>query len=138
MMKKLYLGIVILLSVVLFACGRTQTNNKEGLPYIIDFEQCISNARNIKISELADTIELIELKTPEELPVSMIWNFIPVEDFWFLHTSEGIFKFTNKGEYITTIGKHGQGPGEYPVVFDISVDKYRKEFIINSYQRMLF
>ena len=123
----------------LIGCNEKPSSLQDtSLPYIIDFEQCISSARNIKISELADTIELIELKTPEELPVSMIWNFIPVEDFWFLHTSEGIFKFTNKGEYITTIGKHGQGPGEYPVVFDISVDKYHKEFVINSYRRLLF
>ena len=124
MMKKLYSGIVILSSFVMFACGEKQTNSKKGLPYIIDFEQCISEARNIKISDIADTIELIELKSPEEIPISMIWQFIPFEDYWFLYTREGVFKFTNKGEYVTTIGKHGQGPGDYTGVFNIAIDKF--------------
>ena len=137
-MKKLYLGIVILSSFVLFACSEKQINNKEGLPYIIDFEQCITNARNINISNIADTIEPIELKTPEELPVSVIWKFMQVDDYWFIHAREGVFKFTNRGEFITQFGRKGQGPGEYPRVLEMSVDKHRKELVINTSGRLLY
>lgn len=138
-MKRFCLLCCILQGWFWTSCNNQSPDSREnGLPYIIDFEQCISNARNIKISDIADTIELVELKTPEELPVSMIWQFIPFGDYWFINAREGVFKFTNKGEYITTIGKPGQGPGEYPSVFDISVDKYHKEFIINAYHRVLY
>lgn len=138
-MKLLYKIFCILSSLYLIGCGEKSSSLQDtSLPYIIDFEQCISEARNIKISDIADTIELIELRSPEEIPISMIWQFIPFEDYWFLYTREGVFKFTNKGEYVTTIGKPGQGPGEYPSVFDISVDKYHKEFIINAYHRVLY
>ena len=137
-MKKLYSGIVILSSFVMFACGEKQTNSKKGLPYIIDFEECISEARNIKISDIADTIELIELKSPEELPISMVWNFIPAGEYWFIHASEGIYKFTNKGEYITKISGKGQGPSEYVNLCDIAVDTIRNEFLINDYAKLIF
>ena len=138
-MKRFCLLCCILQGWFWTSCNNQSPDYREnGLPYIIDFEQCISNARNIKISDIADTIELIELKTPEELTVSMIWQFIPFNNYWFLHTREGMFKFTNKGEFITTIGKHGQGPGEYSTKFDISINKHRKEFMINSYEKLLF
>ena len=138
-MKRFCLLCCILQGWFWTSCNNQSPDSREnGLPYIIDFEQCISTARNIKISDIADTIELVELKTPEELPVSAIWQFIPFGDYWFINAREGVFKFTNKGEYITTIGKPGQGPGEYPSVFDISVDKYHKEFIINAYHRVLY
>jgi len=135
---KLLILIVILHSSAVACSNQFSDLEKTELPYLIDFEQCISNTRNIKISDIADTIELIELKTPEELPISMIWQFIPVEDYWFLHTREGMFKFTNKGEFVTTISGFGQGPEEYTSKFDISVNRHRKEFIINSFEKILF
>ena len=71
-MKKVYLWVIILSCSFIVACVDKPKDTQDGLPFVIDFEQCITNARNINISDIADTIELIELKTPEELPVSVI------------------------------------------------------------------
>ena len=137
-MKKVYLWVIILSCSFIVACVDKPKDTQDGLPFIIDFEQCITNARNIKISDIADTIELIELKTPEELPVSVIWKFMQVDDYWFVHAREGVFKFTNKGEFITQFGRKGQGPSEYTRVLEMSVDKHRKELIINTSGRLLY
>jgi len=137
-MKKVYLWVIILSCSFIVACVDKPKDTQDGLPFIIDFEQCITNARNIKISDIADTIELVELKTPEELPVSMIWQFITVGDYWYIHASEGIYKFTNKGEYITKISGKGQGPSEYSTLCGIAVDTVHKEFVINDYTKLIF
>ena len=138
-MKRFCLLCCILQGWFWTSCNNQSPDSKEtGLPYIIDFEQCISNARNIKISDIADTIELVELKTPEELPVSAIWQFISVGNYWFINAREGIFKFTDRGEYITKIGNHGQGPGEYTHLFDIAIDEDRKEVLLNTYKQLLY
>ena len=81
-MKRFCLLCCILQGWFWTSCNNQSPDSREnGLPYIIDFEQCISEARNIKISDIADTIELIELRSPEEIPISMIWQFIPFEDY---------------------------------------------------------
>lgn len=137
-MRIIYYVIVVLSMFLLISCSGKQEKQQKELPYIIDFEQCISNARNVKISDIADSIELVELKTPEELPVSVIWKFMPVDNYWFIHAREGIFKFTDKGEFINQFGRRGQGPGEYTAVYEVSVNKHRKELLINTVGRLLY
>lgn len=132
------LPLIIVYCFIIIACNKTQNEIKEKLPYIIDFEQCISNARNIKISDIADTIELIELISPKEHPISMIWNLIPVGNYWFIHANEGVYKFTNKGEYITKISGIGQGPSEYDTLGGIAVDTVNQEFLIIDYTKLIF
>ena len=138
-MKRIYLFCCIIQSMLLINCSNKSSDLQDtSLPYLIDFEQCISNARNIKISDIADTIELIELKSPEEIPISMIWQFIPVGDYWYIHASEGVYKFTDKGEFVTTIGKKGQGPGEYLYLFNIAINQVKDEIAINDSRKMHF
>lgn len=138
-MKNIKLLIIIITSsFFIVACTGKKQETLNGFPYFIDFEDCISNVKNINISDIADTIELIELKSPEEFPISMIWNFIPIGNYWFLHTTEGVFKFTNTGEYVTQISGKGQGPNEYVSLCGIAVDTVHNEFLINDYAKFIF
>lgn len=131
----------LILFVVLFSnCnGREKADLLEkGLPYVVDMEQCMATERAMKISDIADTVEYIELKTPNDLFIVAVWNIIPVDDFWIIHSRDGIYKFTDRGEYVKTIGRRGQGPGEYSSVFDVAIDYTKKEIVINAYERLLF
>ena len=130
--------VVIISCLTVISCNKKNVEVQDGLPYLINFEQCISKAQNINISDLADTIDLIELKSPEELPISMVWDFISVRNHWFIHTSEGVYKFTNRGEYVATISNKGQGPSEYASLWGIAVDTVHNELIINDIRKLIF
>lgn len=138
--RKIVFSCIFAISILLWGCHSPHTDKpiKEGLPYTIDFEQCMHTERTVKISDIADTVEYIELKTPKDLPITRVWDIIPVDDFWIIHTRDGVYKFTNKGEYIQTIGRRGQGPGEYGTVFNIDVNLLRKEIIINLSGQLLY
>lgn len=98
------------LAVLFSSCNEQKGNSssEKGLPYIVDLEQCMETERAMKISDIADTVEYIELKTPKDLPITRVWDIIPVDDYWIIHTRDGVYKFTNKGEYIKTIGRRGK------------------------------
>lgn len=138
--RDIAFSFIFAISVLFCGCHSPHTAKpiKEGLPYIVDLEQCMETERAMKISDIADTVEYIELKTPKNLPITCVWDIIPVDDYWIIHTRDGVYKFTNKGEYLKTIGRRGQGPGEYETVFNIDVDPLKKEIVINLWAQLLY
>lgn len=121
------------------ACGDVrQESFADDVAYHLDFEECLGNERTLRLSEIADTIEYLELKTPEDLIVSFIQDIISVDDFLIIESREGVDKFTKDGTYITSFGRRGQGPGEYFTVFGIDVDRENKEVIISDQKKLLF
>lgn len=58
------------LAVLFSSCNERKGNAsaEKGLPYMVDFEQCMETERAMKISDIADTVEYIELKTPKDFP----------------------------------------------------------------------
>ena len=98
----------------------------------------MENERELNLSEIADTIEYLELKTPDDLIVSYIQDIISVEDFWVIRSREGVDKFTKDGVYVTSFGRRGQGPGDYNVVFGVDVDRNRREILISDHGKIIF
>lgn len=105
---------------------------------LLDFEAFMENERELNLSEIADTIEYLELKTPDDLIVSYIQDIISVEDFWVIRSREGVDKFTKDGVYVTSFGRRGQGPGDYNVVFGVDVDRNRREILISDHGKIIF
>lgn len=131
----------LILTIILFSSCNNRKEadlSKKGLPYIVDLEECMSTERAMKISDIADTVEYIELKTPEDIVISVAFDVIPIDDYWIIHSRDGVFKFTNKGEYLATFGRRGQGPSEYFGIFNVDVDHIKKEIVINAYEKLLF
>lgn len=118
-----------------FACKDSTTGNQLRT---IHFEQCIANEREMKISEIADTVAYIELKTPKEIVVARIFNIVPADNFWVIHTPDGIFKFTQEGEFIKQIGRQGQGPDEYLHILGVDINPERKEIVQADTQGILY
>ena len=104
----------------------------ESLPYIGDIEECLEKEHTVLLSELVDTIEYLELKTPEDLIITTIRDVKPVEDFLLVKARLILYKFTNDGQYVTTIGKWGQGPGEHTGIVDFDVDYEKREIIVSD------
>lgn len=127
----------IVLFVFIFSTCNSGPEDKNDF-YTIDFEQCLATERAMKLSEIADTIEYLELKTPEDIIITRIFDIIPVGDELIIHSRNGVFKFTKGGEFVKQIGRQGQGPGEYSMIFRIAVDFIKREIILADSGKVLF
>lgn len=128
-MKYILLISIISLSIILSSCNNSAKRERNKL-YTIDFEQCMATVQPMRMSEIADTVEYLELKTPKDVIITRIWEIIPMGDFMILHTRDGVFKFTKKGDFIKKIGHSGQGPGEYTLILGVDIDPLKKVIIM--------
>ena len=133
-MKHLKSQFVILVGVFVITLGflscTKQVKVDQDDMYVIPIESVLETEHPIKLSEIADTIEYLELKTPEGLIITGIYKIIPVEDFLLIEARMVLYKFTQEGDYVCTIGGQGQGPGEYTGVRDFDVDFGLRRIVI--------
>lgn len=93
-------------------------------------------------SEYIFSIKYIPLETKrecvlnEELQIVVTYQYIFVHDF----LADKVYRFdANSGKFLNTIGKKGQGPGEYKKLFGIYVDDTRKKcFLMDSYAGQMY
>ena len=121
---------VFAISLGFLSCTK-QANVDQGDMYVIPIQSVFETERSMKLSELVDTIEYLELKTPEGLIISTIRGVKQVEDFLLIQARMVLYKFTLNGDYVCTVGGKGQGPGEYTGVYDFDVN-YRSRRIVIS------
>ena len=139
MKQPLYSFVFFVMINLCLGCDSSEKKTAAGnsVP-LLDFEEFMGNERELNLSEIADTIEYLELKTPDDLIVSYIQDIISVEDFWVIRSREGVDKFTKDGVYVTSFGRRGQGPGDYNVVFGVDVDRNRREILISDHGKIIF
>lgn len=116
----------------------SNTAKDANAPYIINFEQSMETERAMKISEIADTVRYLELKTPKDIVITRIWDILPLDNALILYTRDGVFKFTKEGEYICQIGRTGQGPGEHTLVLGVDIDRSNKEIVVSDIGKLLY
>ncbi len=104
----------------------------------VDLEQCMSVEKAVVLSDIVDTLEYIELKTPADIIITRILDIVPYENFLVIHSRDGLFKFTEDGEFVKILAKKGQGPGEYNMIFGITVDPLKKELILADSEKTIY
>ena len=76
--------IIQLVAVLVFSLGiqscTKQASVDQGDMYVIPIQSVFETERSMKLSELVDTIEYLELKTPKGLIISTIRDVKQVED----------------------------------------------------------
>ena len=123
--------LIVFLFICTFSCSnssdKTTQNeiNKTNISTnIIDIN--LDQKANFKnISTLFDKVNLIVLEGTDESLISDISKLIVYEDMLFVNdtkVSNGIFVFSNKGQFIRKIGHIGNGPGEYSRSNDFTID----------------
>lgn len=132
--------IISFLTILSSGCNKQKDSDslEKGTPFTIDFEQCMATEQAMKISEIADTVEYLELKTPEDIVITRIFDIIPVDDFLIIRSRDGVFKFTRNGNFVKKIGRSGQGPGEYTWISSMDVDLIKKEIIMADSEQVLY
>jgi hypothetical protein len=126
-----YLAICFLLP------GCTPQANRNTEVYTIDFEQGFETKQQMLISEIADTVEYLELKTPEDIIITAIRKVITFENCLVVKARNRIYLFHRDGQFISSIGNIGQGPGEYITADDVCIDKKRREIVVSGIEQVL-
>ena len=126
--------IIQLVAVLVFSLGiqscTKQASVDQGDMYVIPIQSVFETEHPIKLSEITDTIEYLELKTPEDMIITTIHGIRPVEDFLLIKARQVLYKFTHMGDYVCTLGGKGQGPGEYTGVYDFDVDFRLRRIVV--------
>ena len=119
----------------------TGCSKREGLNteiYNIDFEQGFDTEQQMFISEIADSVEYIELKTPDGVVVTKIWDVKQFDDYLVIRAQNELFLFHKNGEFIRKVSALGQGSGEYSALCDVEFDLKKKELLILDVDKLLF
>lgn len=93
---------------------------------ILPLASCVNNGEYQleKLSDYAKSLHYIPLETNT---TSMIGRVKVEESFFgnnnfYLHSDDKLYKFSGTGKFLSQIGKHGGGPGEYVNIWDVDID----------------
>ena len=134
-----FLATLILLS----GCLTEKNQDAKNDYYTIDYEQCFEKEQQMLLSEIADSVEYLELKTPEGIIIRNITNIIPLyEDLIICAIDESnwksVFLFRRNGQFARRIGSVGFGFDEYMDARDVQIDKKNSEIIIVGFVKICF
>ena len=93
-----------------------------------------SNAKTIKLSEIASKVEYIFLETTNECLLDDIKKLIIDDSLLFISDSKQLLIFSNSGKFIVNVGEIGRGPGQYANILDFSIDVMKDRiFVLDRY-----
>lgn len=112
-------ALFILLAVLLLGCESAEKF------VILDIDNALGNKHLGKLSDYSTSISYIPLETTEESLINegainyldKIGNYIIIADM------KNCVLFDSSGKFVRTIGRQGTGPGEYPSIRRVVVDK---------------
>ena len=82
---------------------------------------------DIPLSTIAERIDKIELETTDESLISRVNQVLCNEEYIVIVEPKNIFLFSHKGNFISQIGRVGNGPGEFNYTGKVCIDwKNRK------------
>lgn len=117
-MKKLVVVITTLF--ILLSCNSLTEKVKPAIeklelvfPATIDVDRARSDNEIPLLSDFADDISYIKLKTPSNVFVQIINDVQISKENIFILENQRVMVFDREGNYIRTIGKIGRGPNEY-------------------------
>lgn len=85
-----------------------------------------ANDSNVNISSFVKNVKIIPLEFNKHCILGKIVKITITGDGIYIKDEQnkaGIFKFDNKGKFISIIGKQGKGPGEHIELTDFSLNK---------------
>jgi len=108
------------LSFLSFSCtGETKQGDLLEIP--VDIDQNVS----LPLSEITEELTVIELELTDESPINpdRIKRILLFKNYVIVTEHEKILVFNKDGKFIRTIGSKGQGPGEFIVIRNLTLDE---------------
>ncbi|WP_083639039.1 6-bladed beta-propeller [Algoriphagus marinus] len=127
MMKKIYL---LFLITVAFACGEptnVETHSNESADSVNETTELLVSKMLgdplIYMDDHFEFLDLIALKTPEEIIISEITKATLEDSEIFIHDKKlsSLHHFNLNGDYLKSFGAMGEGPGEFLDIGDFAV-----------------
>lgn len=100
-----------------------ETVTSDRLPYLIDLESGFDNFKKVNLSEIADSVEYITIETSPQCLIRYTRDIKLTSNYLFISDFEGLYKFSRKGKFICSVGRKGNGPGEYTNVRTFTIDE---------------
>ncbi|WP_163221379.1 6-bladed beta-propeller [Bacteroides sp. 214] len=140
-MKTTYCFIACLL---LFGCKQATNNlllyeeeNLQGDTFSRTISIDVLDENNVlKYSDVFDYVNFIKLETTDDAIIGRVDKIIALDDKYIILDSslaKKVFVFDSSGQYLNSLGKIGQGPGEFESPHDIAFNKYTNELLIWSH-----
>ena len=135
-MKNLHITPLLLLAIILLtniSCKEKVTKETDHF-FTIPFAEIIKSPREVKLSEFATDVEIIQLEKNHEVLIGVIFDLKLTEGYIFINPggNSPILQFSRDGKFIRHIGKKGRGPKEYDSVRAFSVDEKNERIYIQT------
>lgn len=107
---------------------------KSELFLTIPFEEIIKDQGEIKLSEFANGVELVQFENTPKALLGRVSDIQLTKDFIFIRHNGNklITQFSRDGKYIRHIGKLGRGPKEYALSRIFSLDEENELIYIHT------
>ena len=94
-------------------------------PITVPFEVGVGVEREIKLSDIADSVQYVPLETNDKCLIDFInsGKVVKTGKYWFVSSNTRLYQYTADGKFVRNIGSRGGGPGEFNYFQQIDVNE---------------
>lgn len=118
-MNKTSLFCLTALLVCLSACSHKELSDNQVL--IADLTHFDEARKETNLSDLFKGVKLVQLETNDSCLVDRNGKVVRYDSIYYVQSANDILMFDTDGHYLRTLSKAGNGPGEYPQIYDYNI-----------------
>lgn len=131
--KIIFFLTILIIGTIIFLFSRDR-ESKDELNNTINWDCTSIESNSFKLSNLIQSYSLLQLETNEESLLGNINKIVYNDNSIYILDKKyalGIYVFNSlSGEFITKIGRFGNGPGEYTEIYDFSIDNINQRIYV--------
>lgn len=111
--------ISILYMLILVSCTNQRTNIKSDFelvkpyPHIINMTEGLKNSKQLKLSDIADSIKYIVLSKNKDVLIGSFRRLQMADNDIYINSDNLVMRFDLSGNFLNSFGNIGRGPQEY-------------------------
>ena len=126
----------ILVVMALSSCSNEEKNIPTDEEELLSFDVSTLDNKEyeIKLSDLMESVEIVQLDNSTEEAYTKIWKIETSEHYiatLMANTPVKLFRKSD-GKFIGNIGQIGQGPGEYSMISEVTIDEKKERIYLTE------